>query len=109
MDYHSTINQSILAEFVEREVIMNASLLVEDLFECGRFDCEDIKNEYHYLCPECGGEMEEITDESNHVTGYTCTDCSHDQHQEPEQEAREIYEWWFVTEWLYQKLLAQGQ
>jgi hypothetical protein len=108
IDYHSLTNQKILGEFVARDVILNASILVEDLLNANLLSIDDVEN-YHYpACPKCGGVMDEELTEAN-GEGWYCKDCDYEQVEEPEEEAQEIYEWWFVTEWLYEKLKAQGE
>jgi DNA-directed RNA polymerase subunit RPC12/RpoP len=111
MNYRSNINQKILGDFVAREVTMNATLLVRDLLDKGLVQNDDMQNLYYYLCPECGGDMEEIWNQDKDDTYYECTSCEYqfDEGIEPDQEAKEVYEWWFVTEWLCEKLKAQGE
>ena len=52
--------------------------------------------------------MKEQLSEAN-GQGWYCVGCDYEQEAEPEQEAQEIYEWWFVTEWLYEQLQAHGE
>jgi hypothetical protein len=90
MDYQSSTNQKILGEFVARDVTINASQLVTDLLGKGLLEYEDIEN-YYQPCGECvmcrAGDF-------NH-----CEDT----------QAQEIYEWWFVTKWLYKKLKSHSE
>lgn len=108
IDYHSTKNQEILKKFVDREVIMLASDIVDDLQdkEPNWFEEWDIDNLYHTPCPECGGEM--IQKDTKVVYKYFCQDCDYST-DEANEEIREIYEYWFVTNWLAERLKARGE
>jgi hypothetical protein len=108
IDYHSITNQKILGDFVARDVIMNASMLVEDLLNANLLSLDEIENYYSSVCPECGGVMNEVFNQDKQETYYECEACNN-QEEEPEQEAQEIYEWWFVTAWLYEQLKAHGE
>ena len=108
IDYHSLTNQKILGDFVARDVILNASMLVEDLLNANLLSLDEIENYYSSVCPECGGIIKEQLTEAN-GQGWYCVGCDYEQEAEPEQEAQEIYEWWFVTEWLYEELKAHGE
>lgn len=67
----SVVNQRILRDFVDREVIMCATDIVEYILqsqlETGSADApfseEDIKNRYRKTCSKCGGDLEEIEPE----------------------------------------------
>jgi hypothetical protein len=107
INYHSLTNQEILGEFVAFHVILNASVLVEDLFNADLLSMDDVENYHFYSCPACGSEM--ILRDTKVAYKYFCTACDHSQKEEPEQETQEIYEWWFVTEWLYEKLKARNE
>ena len=117
IDYHSLTNQKILGDFVARDVILNASMLAEDLFNANLLSVGDIQNYYYSACPECGGRMKEVFDQDAQDTYYECADCNNRQcidcinqeGEEPEQKAQEVYEWWFITEWLYEQLKAHGE
>jgi predicted RNA-binding Zn-ribbon protein involved in translation (DUF1610 family) len=113
IDYHSITNQKILGEFVARDVILNASLLVEDLLNANLLSIDDVENYYYYPCPECSDELKEVHNQDKDEIYYECENCDYQwdkENQPPEdQEAHEVYEWWFVTEWLYEKLKAQGE
>ena len=116
IDYHSLTNQKILGDFVARAVILNATLLAEDLFNADLLSIDEIENYYSAVCPECGGELEKLRQEDKHIVEneleddkWFCNNCDYVTAEEPEQEAQEIYEWWFVTEWLYEQLQAHGE
>ena len=68
-DMHSSTNQRILSKFVDREVLMCGTDIVEySLKNCyntedAPFTYDDIENNYRKVCPECGCELEEIEEE----------------------------------------------
>ena len=87
--------------FVNREVIMLASQLVEDLLEAsmygqktfGGIELDNIENLY-------------ITEEeAAQEYGYK----SLEEMQEAGADRQEIYEWWFVTPWFYERLREVGE
>lgn len=88
--------QRQLGAFVHREVIMLASQLVEDLLNAsmygdkifGAVELDNIENLY-------------ITDEATAKDyGYASLEAM----QEVGEDRQEIYEWWFVSRWLYERL-----
>lgn len=93
--------QKQLEAFVDREVVMSASQLVEDLLKAsfdggqafGGIELDNIGNLY-------------ITDES---TAKDYGFASLEAMQETGDDQQEIYEWWFVNRWLYERLLAAGE
>lgn len=87
------INQRILGKLVGREVIMVASSLVEDLSEKLCFDSASIYEVAENLFMD---EEEAIE------AGF----ASLEEAQEAGQDHKEVYEWWFVTEFLFDKLKA---
>jgi hypothetical protein len=93
--------QQRLDTFVQREVIMLASQLVEDLLEAamygekvfGSVELDSIENLY-------------ITDEAIAKDyGYDSLEAI----QESGEDRQEIYEWWFVSGWLYKHLKEAGE
>ena len=88
--------QRELETFVNREVIMLASQLVEDLLQIsmygdksyGGIELDSIENLY-------------ITDET---TAKDYGFASLEAMQETGADRQEIYEWWFVSSWLYERL-----
>ena len=65
--------KKILGDFVARDVILNASMLVEDLFNANLLIVGDIQNYYSSACLECGGRMKEVLIEirKNHITSVS--------------------------------------
>lgn len=93
--------QRRLDVFVQREVIMPASQLVEDLLEAsmygekvfGEVELDNIENLY-------------ITDEATAKDyGFDSLEAM----QETGDDRQEIYEWWFVSKWLYERLREAGE
>jgi len=90
-----------LETFINREVIMLASHLVEDLLEAsmygeksfGGIELDSIENLY-------------ITDET---TAKDYGFASLEAMQDAGEDRQEIYEWWFVTDWLYERLRKAGE
>lgn len=90
-----------LDAFINREVIMVASHLIEALLEAsmyegkvyGGIELDNIENLY-------------ITDEATAKDyGYDSLEAM----QEAGEDRQEIYEWWFVTQWLYEHLHQAGE
>lgn len=96
---------------VQREVLCLASDVVEDLMEAAQtatydnvgIGLEDIENAYSEVCPDCGEEVEKGEDDLRHK----CESCGWEGTY-PEWEEAEIYEWWFVSGWLADKLAEKG-
>lgn len=93
--------QRQLEAFVNREIIMLASQLVEDLLQIsmhgdkssGGIELDNIENLY-------------ITDEATAKNfGYDSLEAM----QDAGEDQQEIYEWWFVTKWLYEDLREAGE
>lgn len=93
--------QRQLEAFVDREVIMNASQLVEDLLQAassegkgfGGIEIDNIENLY-------------ITDEATAIDyGFD----SLEEMQDAGEDLQEIFEWWFVSRWFYEKLRKAGE
>lgn len=114
MDIHSSENQKILRKFVEREVVMLASDIVDALQQSNLewFESWDITNLYRYPCSECGGEMKQQYDSDDHnmpLDIWICESCNHTTNDEPDTEMQEVYEYWFVSKFLAEKLEEKGE
>lgn len=90
-----------MERFVHYEVLMCASQLVNDLLEAsmygskifGGIELDAIENYY-------------ITDETTAQDyGYDSLEAM----QEAGADRQEIFEWWFVSRWLYERLRAAGE
>jgi hypothetical protein len=138
IDGNSIKNQDIKSKFVAREIYCNVNSLVEYCLKTGYEDSEspvcidDIENYYSY--PEYYGkyanfdggteserdeeierlrelqneyDLDEPTEESEAIY-----DAIRDEIAELEileSEPREVYEWWAVSGWLFDKLKDKGQ
>lgn len=122
-DLNSSTNQEIKGKFVAREVKTCFSYEMEAVLRAGAEgrglsdtsadyplpNYEDIENLYEYRCPDCGKgftTLEELSKDGEKP--FDCPSCKAHFNEEPEQEAQEIYEWWVVSNWLYEKLKAKG-
>lgn len=81
-DYHSNVNQKILRKFVDQNVIMQGTDIVEyclrncEMTEDSPFSYNDIENMYIKVCPECGNELDEIDeDEIEAEHKWVCEYC----------------------------------
>ncbi len=103
--------QGLLSDFVSRFVFTCQSSLIDDLLKRDIFNYEDVENFYEYRCPECGGNMAEVSeaDTDDIEIIWKCENCKHKQEEEPEQEAQEIYEWWLCSNWLISQLRKHGE
>ena len=116
-----TRRQELNSKLVEREVLICQTGLIEEILKtsCQHVtelpSYDDIENQYEYKCPECGhGEIDQDAFDNGEVEDdhpqYTCPYCKKDLEELPHiSEPQEIYEWWLVTQWFYEKLKAQGE
>lgn len=84
-------NQEILRKFVDREIIMNASGLVQDGSEKLLFNSCSI----YEVAENLTIDEEEAID-----AGF----ASLEEAQAAGEDFKEVFEWWFVSEFLYEKL-----
>lgn len=115
IEVNSTENQKIKGKFVEREVLCCFSYEMEAILRAsGETQNKDyplptwdeIENIYELTCNYCGYTSEKPADNTN---GDLCPECEEKgRTEEIEYEAQEIFEWWIVTEYLYDKLKAKG-
>ena len=90
-----------LQKLVDREVLYNESMLVDNLINIGKFSYEDVENYYPKVdreaptlnCTTCG---ENVPVDENEL----CKNC---------QEPNEIFEWWRCTDWLITQLAKRGE
>lgn len=122
-DGNSITNQQIKGDFIRREVLacfsyeMDAILAQEESRRDNKLPTwEDIENFYEYQCPECGSGYQDVKDfealtEEEEAAGYIykCPDCGYYFSAEPDQEGQEIFEWWIVSKYLYNRLKDKGQ
>ena len=112
----SVKNQDIRGKFVAREVKACFSYEMEAVLKAGA-ECshtkdlpsyDEIENLYELRCPKCGNPVKECEDEEKDAY-WLCEYCDIRLNEEPDSEPQEIFEWWIVTEYLYEKLKAKGE
>ena len=132
-NWNSTKNQQIKERFVQREVLVCASYMMDELFKAGSYNptgadlpqYEDITNYWTYseyygnFADFEGGTYEDLQTEISRLENLieneqdedkiTDIQAEIDELNDLESEPAEIYEWWIVTGWLAGKLEQQGQ
>ncbi len=97
-----------IRQFIDQEVFACQSSLVDEALKRELFSWDDVQNLYRpfdgmliapNVCYTCKGEYNALDSE----TGQ-CSDCF-----EANQEPQEIFEWWLVSKWFAEKLLAAGE
>ena len=115
-DFNSSVNQEVKGKFIGREVFCCVSQMMTDLLEKDE-DMklrEDIENLSGYECPNCGDMTNEADDykqddiKSENDLDYICPSCNHVLDDEPEYNDAEVFEWWAVSNFLYEKLKEKG-
>jgi len=117
IDVDSNVNQDIKGNFVAREVktcfsyemeaILRASVEGQSNKDYPLPTYEDIQNLYQYQCPECGtGYKKEQEAKECCATKKQLEEL---EHESLDSEPQEIFEWWIVTEYLYNKLNDKGE
>ncbi|MBA3723501.1 MAG: hypothetical protein H0W89_01245 [Candidatus Levybacteria bacterium] len=100
--------EDALGKFVEREIYVCQSALVEEALKKQIFSIDDLENKYRpfdgrlitpNVCVRCQGEFICLDSETGE-----CESCFED-HQEPQ----DIYEWWLVSPWFSKRLLMEGE
>lgn len=138
IDHNSVTNQDIKRKFVDREVICLFSYPMEACLRAGAYDMDgmpqydEIENAYTY--PEYRGKyadfdggtederneeierLVELREELENTDEYNDVGKEIDQLnievmalEELESEPQEIFEWWIVTDHLYDKLKEKGE
>lgn len=100
------INQErTLRNKVNNEVLMLATSLVEDLLNNDLISWDEVENLYY------NEELEELKKELENVTNEEETEELEEeiQYMEDNQELQDIFEWYFVSGWLYEKLRDNGE
>lgn len=128
-DKDSSVNQRIKAKFVAREVItcfsyeMDSILKIDghtsamgaDKIDFPSYD--SIENLCLPTCLNCGykGKFEETEADIDGEGGFDsdkiifiCSVCRKETDEEPDTEPQEIFEWWIVSEFLYNKAKEAG-
>jgi len=129
-DYNSTTNQDIKGKFVGREVYCCVSSMMFDLLGGDKgFNeslYEDIENLYVYnvdgeeynneeretKIQELKDEQTDLYNDNGEITDtvrFREIEDEIEQFENAESEPQEIYEWWAVSRWLFEKLKAKGE
>jgi len=93
MDGNSVVNQKIKGAFVAREVFACFSYEMDEVLKKGTVNYEDIENLYL----DCEKHYEDY--------GYESAEAM----QNDGADIQEIYEWWIVSSFLYEKLRTRGE
>ncbi len=95
-----------IQELVSREIYLNQTMLISKL--CGdedMFPMDEVENFYFTACPECGSEV--IGNDQND-NEFTCENCdtiyTADEYANLDDEPREVFEWYAISDWLARKL-----
>lgn len=100
--------QESLRKFVEQEVFVCQSMLVDEALRKEFFSWDDVINLYRRfdgqllspkVCYSCKQEATCLDSETGE-----CEICFEDN-----QESQEVYEWWVVSDWLELKLKLAGE
>ena len=105
---NSEVNQNIKRKFVDREVMACFSYEMDEILKAEIVSYDDIENLYEYSCPQCGEVIKEDGEGDFTCTVDNCDYTAPDSHM-LDQEPQEIFEWWIVTEFLYNKLKDKGE
>lgn len=92
-----------------------ADLSDDEIENDADFDIDTLTSEVTYYCPICGLPYNSASEAKaccEEETLHVCQSCgkiySHDDYLNLDSEAVEVYEWWAITDWLGDKLAAQG-
>lgn len=113
IDYNSVENQRIKSAFVQREVMTCFSYEMDAVLNASSEGAKDlpmwdeIENLYVRVCPHCGEPFEDVSGEAMQETCQSCG--QRDRDNDAETEMQEIFEWWIVTNWLYEKLKEKNE
>lgn len=130
---NNNVNQEIKGKFIGQHVNMCLSYLMDELFKASSHvsnsiadlpTYEDVVNLFSY--PEYSGEYAQFDGGSYdelqaeiEILNDLLNDCSEDEAEaiqdeiqaleDLQSEPQEVYEWWAVTEYLFERLKAQGE
>lgn len=117
---NSEKNQEIKKKFIEREIYRCFSYAMDTLLknsdgnkELPQF--EDIDNLYAYSCPDCGEQFDPdkncIAEDNLKDSIFVCPNCKKEYESQDDlnYDPQEIFEWWLVSDFLFQKLQAKGE
>ncbi len=121
LDGNSTENQEIKGRFVRRQVLTCFSYEMQAVLNAGAEQSPDtqyplpqyesIENMMEDICPKCGSD--DIAKAEKGTPNDDCFECGGCgvilPNVELESQPQEVFEWWIVTEYLYNKLKERGQ
>ena len=93
VNFDSSENQDIKSKFVAREVFVCFSYEMDEILKAGLVNYEDIENLYL----DCEKEYQDL--------GYETAEAM----QDDGADMQEIFEWWIVSEYLYNKLKNENE
>jgi len=93
VDYNSIVNQEIKGKFVARHILACFSYEMDEILRAGLVNYEDIEN--LYLDPE----------KHYQDAGYNTAQ----EYEDSGENMQEIFEWWIVSEYLYNKLKNENE
>ena len=99
-------------ELVENEVLTCISGLFEECIAKEIFNYNDLENLFEYRCPNCGEGYPDINNfgqETVNKNEFHCPNCDSHFDKEPENECQEIFEYWLVSKWLFERLEKNGE
>ncbi len=102
---------STLERIIDREILIVANSTAEALQVANNEWVEDCENLSQYVCPHCGEVLPSdvpAASEDHAEYCYQCPSCSKP-FDDPEMNDQEVMQWWIVTDWLAEKLLAHGE
>lgn len=118
-DYNSVINQRIKSKFVNREIYACQSMLIEECFQKGVLSSDDIENLLHVAIDRFNKLKDalenalykgNLTEEAREKIETRIDELSGDiESLESDTQQQEIYEWWLVSHWLFDKLKEKGE
>lgn len=100
MNYQDTIDR-----IIKEEILTLANTTVEILQKVDETWFEDCDNLNEPVCTTCGAPLKD-----DDIDAYTCPQCDADfEASEVDYEPKEVMQWFIVTDWLADKLRAQGE
>jgi len=101
--------QEKLSEFVNREVFVNQTYLIEKLLKKEVFNYGDVVNLYADLEDNDIIEATKKLMEQDKELSKDTAELETIENLKDEQEPQEVMEWWVVSDWLLNRLEAKGQ
>lgn len=104
-------------EMVNKEIYCNQTMLINECIGKEIITTDEIENFYTKECSECGGTLEEMSDEDIEAKellqgAHQCADCGFTFGEEAAQDLEretEVYEWYAISDWLARKLKDRNE